>query len=176
MLCLHVVYDIWTRYIAKNTNVNDIGCVAVRIQHICLVCHVSINRNSAVPVECHMYQCKLRSRPESICALYNTVSYTTVPITSQPTDRQKDCGSHNATWSPDCVAPDTVTSLPNKRSPIAISKTCHRLFYRYAYIEYNVEAWQQLRSNLCNCRWVVPCVSDGKEVGSSRGPVVPFSA
>ena len=38
--------------------------------------------DDVVPVECHMYQCKLRSRPVSICALYNTVSYTTVPITS----------------------------------------------------------------------------------------------
>ena len=66
----------------RNTNVNDIGYVAVRIQHICLVCHVSINRNSAVPVECHMYQCKLRSRTESICVLYSAVRYTTVPITS----------------------------------------------------------------------------------------------
>ena len=40
------------------------------------------HRNSAVPVEYHMYQRMLRSRPESICVLYGTVLFTTVPITS----------------------------------------------------------------------------------------------
>jgi hypothetical protein len=49
----------------------------------CMSCEY--HRNSAVPVEYHMYQRMLRSRPESICVLYGTILFTSVPITSQKT-------------------------------------------------------------------------------------------